>query len=55
MGAMKSGDKVRLIGEKEIAIVLWVAPCWKKPPRVILDRRLNNINVHTMDKLERVM
>jgi hypothetical protein len=52
---MKSGDKVRLIGEKETAIVLWIAPCWKKPPRVILDRRLNNINVYTMDKLERVM
>jgi hypothetical protein len=51
---MKSGEKVRLIGEKEIAIVLWTAPSWKKPPRVILDRELNGLRVHTEDKLERV-
>jgi len=52
---MKSGDKVRLIGETDTAIIKWLAPSYRKPARVILDRRLNGSTVHTMDKLERVI
>jgi len=52
---MKSGDKVRLIGETDTAIIKWLAPAWRKPARVILDRRLNGSTVYTMDKLERVI
>lgn len=51
---LKSGDVVHLIGEKETAKILWIAPSWKKPPRVILDRELNGLRVYSKDRLERV-